>query len=109
MYTDEYPDCCGVGCIFTFYPDDYYSDDGPMVLSSKIVSEYIKGRLARREFGMLTLVLADKQIPALHKTIKSFGFKNLPTFKNPNTGNKIRFYYKVVNQPTKRKTKPRFA
>jgi hypothetical protein len=108
---DQYPDCCGVGCISDFFMYSEWGDEAGTI-TPKEASQYITSKVSQKEFGMLTIALAGDQIKILDKTVKSFGFKALKTFRNPNTGNSIRFYHKIVNQPKdkqKKLSKPRFA
>lgn len=96
----SYPGCCGIRVINSF--PDYY-DDSDLKLFLKGLTEEIKECVTddSRDLGQYQIVINDEQRKLCNQSILNAGFKQIKSFKNPDTGNILFLYTKEVNQPKK--------
>lgn len=119
---NEYDDCCGINVIFGFPQRnenfteadyDYDDDDGNWHKLSATQRQELKDIIKKGvndkvkffyNKGMFQIILNNWQNRRFGSVVKSCGFKMKQSFVNPNTDNKLFFYFLLCRQPTKKST-----
>jgi hypothetical protein len=102
MYTDEFPDCCGIIVHSQLYdPENPWDDWNDRMGSFKDDLPELEDMVKRYKDYTQMIAITTKQSRLFAKTLKSLGFRKVgPSKHNPNTGNRIMIW---IRDKTKRK------
>jgi hypothetical protein len=84
MRCQQIPYCCGAATIFGFAGDPGYV--------IRRLDSIINHPRANRRFALYSCILADRQQGEYGHVVKAFGFKEVATRVNPNSGNMLHYY-----------------
>lgn len=104
MNIEGFGSCCGICIVEGFYPD-HNTSRFLTELDSHIADSWSWFGYDKLP-GLVLAALIDDQVKAYGKLLKKHGFSVFQKrFFNPNSGNHITLYGKLINQPEKKRVK----
>lgn len=120
VYDDEFTECCGIRILYSATGSD--EKDLAKAFTDAVAAHKVRPQLpeypgdeARSaadliecgEGDMEGLLLYASTHPRTDKALRGKRFKMLTEFRNPKTGNHIKLFGLVINQPKKKRKKAR--